>query len=84
MGGIKDIVIENKTALLSAPSDEETFINNMISLINNAEIRKKMSNAGKEFMLSNYHYLNLVENTKELYYKLLQEKNIIRKTTIFV
>ncbi len=84
VGGIKDIVIENKTALLSNPTDEETFISNMILLINNAEIRKKMSNAGKDFMLSNYHYLNLVQNTKKLYNKLLQEKQIITKTRIFV
>lgn len=84
VGGIKDIVIENKTALLSDPSDEEAFISNLISLINNAELRKKMSHTGKDFMLSNYHYLNLVQNTKELYNKLLVEKNIVTKARIFV
>jgi len=75
VGGIADVVLENKTALLSEITDEKTFSNNLLQLANDAELRKKFSSAGKDHVVSKFSYHRLVNDMSGLYNDLLDKKN---------
>ena len=75
VGGITDVVLENKTALLSEITDEKTFSNNLLMLVNDPVLRKKFSNAGKDHVVSKFSYHRLVNDMSSLYHDLLDKKN---------
>lgn len=75
VGGITDVVLENKTALLSDISDEKAYCNNLLQLVNDVSMRKKFSNAGQEYVLSKFGYQRLVADMSNLYRDLLDKKN---------
>ena len=65
-GGIENIVIENKTALISKNNDQATFLNNLMSLINSKEKRVKFSKLAIE-KSKEFDYSYLINNIKNLY-----------------
>jgi glycosyltransferase involved in cell wall biosynthesis len=69
-GGIENIVLENKTALLSEKNDLDNFSKNLLSLVNDSNKRKLFSEFGLE-KSKDFHYNQLVNNIKNLYEKLL-------------
>ena len=69
-GGIKNIVLENKTALLSENNDLHSFSQNLLSLVNNSEKRQLFSKYGLE-KSEEFHYSKLINNVKNLYEKSL-------------
>ena len=69
-GGIKNIVLENKTALLSENNDLQSFSQNLLSLVNNSEKRQLFSKYGLE-KSEEFHYSKLINNVKNLYEKSL-------------
>ncbi len=71
VGGIEDVVVEGETALLSEPGDEKAFIDNLLTLVNNPEMRAKLGAKGWEFVKAKFHYQRLVADTAELYNRLL-------------
>jgi glycosyltransferase involved in cell wall biosynthesis len=75
VGGIADVVLENKTALLSEITDEKTFSDNMLLLVNDSSLRHKFSNAGKDYVVSKFSYHRLVNDMSCLYRDLLDKKN---------
>lgn len=75
VGGIADVVLENKTALLSDINDEKAFSNNLLQLVNDAALRNKFSNAGKDFVLNKFSYHRLVDDMSNLYHDLLDKKS---------
>ncbi|MBI5538436.1 MAG: glycosyltransferase [Bacteroidia bacterium] len=75
VGGISNIVIPGKTALLSETGDNQTFYKNLETLIQNPELRNSMSEKGWDFVKSKFHYSRLVEDTAKYYEKLLFEKS---------
>lgn len=75
VGGISDVVLENKTALLSDNDDETTFSKNLLQLVADASLRNKFSNAGKDFVLSKFSYHRLVADMSKLYHELLEKKS---------
>jgi glycosyltransferase involved in cell wall biosynthesis len=75
-GGIENVVISGETALLSPVSDINLFSENLCILINDAEIRQKLSKNGREFASKNFSYLTLAENMGKLYKKLMKDKGI--------
>ena len=79
VGGIADVVLENKTALLSEITDVKTFSNNLLHLVNDAELRKKFSSAGKDHVVSKFSYHRLVNDMSVLYNELLDKKNHRKK-----
>ena len=72
VGGIQDIVQEGKTALLSDIDDKNAFYNNLLSIVQNDDLRNEMSRQGKINVITKYSYQNLVNNMSHLYYDLLQ------------
>lgn len=75
VGGIADVVLENRTALLSEIIDEKTFSNNLHQLVNDIELRQRFSNAGKDHVVNKFSYHRLVKDMSSLYHDLLDKKN---------
>ncbi|MBL4652837.1 MAG: glycosyltransferase [Flavobacteriales bacterium] len=74
VGGIENIVIPNKTALLSEVDNHQLFFDNLKSLIDDETKRKLMQQYGWEHVQAKFSYARLVSDTKQLYFELL-EKN---------
>lgn len=74
VGGIRDVVVEGKTALLSPTQNVEAFSDNLLMLIENDEMRKQMSEDGWIFVRDKFHYTRLVNDMKNLYDELLANK----------
>lgn len=71
VGGIEDIVIKDKTALLTNNNDVDDFVLNLLKLVENKSLRKEMSNYGWDFVKNRFHYSRLVGDMKKLYDELL-------------
>ena len=67
-----DIVIENKTALLSKLNEPERLLTNMLEVIENEILRNDLSKNGPAFALSKFGYMRMVNDHKELYKTLLK------------
>lgn len=70
VGGIENVVLENKSALLTDIHVED-FANALLKLINDDALRISMQGAGREFSLSKFHYNRLATDFKNLYTELL-------------
>ena len=68
-GGIENIVLENKTALLSK-NDLYDFSNKLLDLVNDSEKRNLLSKYGIE-KSKDFHYSRLIDEIKKLYEQLL-------------
>ncbi len=79
VGGITDVVLENKTALLSDINDEDKFIENLIKLVTSQELRSSFQNAGKDHVLLKFGYKRLVDDMSRLYFELLEKKSSSKK-----
>lgn len=71
VGGVRDVVIENKTALLSPVTQPQKFADNLLTLVNDDTIRLSMSHLGRAHVNEKFHYTRLVENMRALYHQLL-------------
>lgn len=80
VGGIADVVLENRSGLLSAADDQSSFAKNLLQLVSDSSLRSRFSNAGKEHVLNKYGYRRLVKDMSELYYELLEKKSPGKKT----
>ncbi len=74
VGGIENVVIQGETALLCDKEDKAHFARNLLSLVENKELRQKMSEKGKNFVFEHFHYKRLVNDTAQLYRQLLAQK----------
>lgn len=71
VGGIENIVIEDETALLSPPGNIQAFADNLLRLIENDEIRAKLSVKGRQFVQHKFSYQRLCADVANLYQRLL-------------
>lgn len=74
VGGIKDVVIEGGSALLSPSADEDAFAANLLKIVQDDDLRKKMSQDSYRHAHNKFNYKRLVKDTEELYDQLLAEK----------
>lgn len=77
VGGIKDIVIENESALLTETHDTMLFSKHLTQLISDKELRIRMGAKGRQHVLEKYSYHRLVKDMEALYTKLIEEKKLI-------
>ena len=66
VGGIENVIIPNKTALLSQVGDLNQFSNNLTLLIEDKALRFSMQKLGQKKSLE-FSYSKLIENTNSLY-----------------
>ena len=72
-GGIQDVVMENETALLSPLEDHHLFYDNLLRMVEDDELREKMSARGENFAFSRFGYHRLVHEMDSLYRRLLKD-----------
>ena len=66
IGGINDVVIDNKTALLSEVGDLNAYVKNLSHLINDIKLRERFSLNAKN-QSNKFTYKRLVNDIEELY-----------------
>jgi len=71
VGGIKNIVIEDETALIVDSDSVDLFSEGLLKLVEDEEKRKVMAEKGWEFVQDKFSYNRLTKDMKELYLTLL-------------
>lgn len=74
VGGIQDIVIEDKTALLSDVNDSQTFSDNLLQLVEDDKLRHRLGRDSRQYVMDRFSYQRLVDDMTQLYYELLVKK----------
>lgn len=74
VGGVRDIVLSGETGFIVPKNDCRAFAEKLQLLIENKEIREKMSQNGWNFVHEQFHYTTLVANMEKVYCELLQKK----------
>ena len=73
VGGISDIVVEGKTALLADVQDEATFADQLLQLVANDALRYDMGSSGRQYVIDRFSYQRLMRDMAALYHQLLQK-----------
>jgi glycosyltransferase involved in cell wall biosynthesis len=73
VGGIENVVMQGKTALLAERDNVEDFASHLLTLVQNEELRYEFSQNGWKQVGEKFHYSRLVKETENLYYELLQQ-----------
>ncbi len=73
VGGIENVVLQNKTGLLSEIEDVENFGKNLLELVENDEKRLSMQKEGWNHVKDQFSYKRLVNDVDALYKKLLNK-----------
>ncbi|MDC1191117.1 glycosyltransferase [Gammaproteobacteria bacterium] len=73
VGGVRDIVIKDKTGLICDSQDINGFANNLQKLIENKDLRDSLGAAGYENVYEKFNYRRLVSDVKSLYNRLENE-----------
>ena len=68
-GGIKEVVINNKSGFLVSPEDVNPIIKSLSKLIDSQQLREEMGQYGREFVLKNYKWKKNVDLKKSIYIK---------------
>lgn len=77
VGGVKDIILDKKTGIIVTSNDKIEYTEQLLLLIEDDNFRRKLSKEGWNHVKSKFHYTRLVEDMRQLYFKLLKEKNVI-------
>ncbi|MFL5763427.1 MAG: glycosyltransferase [Bacteroidia bacterium] len=73
VGGVENVVIPEKTALLCGSLEKEKFAAALLKLTENEMLRSSMSEKGWDHVRSAFHYTRLVTDVKNLYDELLKK-----------
>lgn len=74
VGGVKDIMLDQKTGFIVEKGDLKEYVEKLVFLIQNDEIRNQMSKDGWEFVRTKFHYTRLVEDMRKYYKELLRNE----------
>jgi len=74
VGGIPEVVVDNKTGLLVQSGDIEALRDALLSLINNPQLRTGMGRKGRQFVEKNYIWSENVDNLHKEYELNLQSQ----------
>ncbi len=77
VGGVKDIILNKKTGIIVTSNDKIEYTKQLLLLIEDDNFRMELSKEGWNHVKSKFHYTRLVEDMRQLYFKLLKEKNVI-------
>lgn len=74
VGGIKNTVLQNETALLVNMNDKDEYINKLTQLIESKELRDRLGSNGWIHVKSKFHYERLASDMSNLYNNLLNQE----------
>ncbi len=72
VGGIENVILPDKTALISQNNPED-FSEKLLQLVENKDSRIMLSKAGWDHVSQKYHYKRLVKEMSDYYYELLDK-----------
>lgn len=72
VGGIRNIVVPGKTALIVPKGNRGLFAQALLKLVENHALRAELSDKSREFVADKFHYTRLVADMKKLYFELLK------------
>ena len=75
VGGVKDIVDENKTAFIIEDFSVKDYSEKLLILIEDEKKRIFMSQNGWSYVKDKFHYTRLCDNVENLYLELLQNED---------
>lgn len=73
VGGIRDIVLEDKTAFVVASNDINNFADRMLQLTEDDSLRRSFAEQGYRHVIEKFSYQRLCSNMDQLYKKLLKK-----------
>lgn len=73
VGGVKDILDDGNTGFVVPKKDPVSFSEKLQLLIEDKEIRLKMSQNGWNFVRDKFHYTTLVKNMEDYYAELIEK-----------
>jgi glycosyltransferase involved in cell wall biosynthesis len=76
VGGVVDVVLENKTAFITSSNEVAPFANALLQLTESKELREAMGKEGYGHVKDKFDKSRLVNDMENLYQKLLIEKGI--------
>jgi glycosyltransferase involved in cell wall biosynthesis len=76
VGGTPDVVVNGATGLLVPPRDPTALAEAIVSLLNDADLRHRMGQTGRERVVQYFSAEQMVERTQALYEKLLDAKGL--------
>ncbi|MDA3614181.1 glycosyltransferase [Polluticaenibacter yanchengensis] len=76
VGGIGYVVEDGKSALLAESNNVKDFSDKLLTLIENESLRNEMGQFGYENAQAKFSLNRFINDTKNLYHKLLQEKGV--------
>jgi glycosyltransferase involved in cell wall biosynthesis len=71
VGGVADIVRDGQTGLLAGSGDVDGMKHATLRLVEDAELRRRMGEAGREYVLERFSYQRLCRDMDTLYRQLL-------------
>lgn len=71
VGGIENVVVPGRTALLSESGDREGLVAHLLSLVEDQALRDRLGRGGWDHVGQRYHYTRLVSDMTLLYRSLL-------------
>ncbi|HEU4718183.1 MAG TPA: glycosyltransferase [Bacteroidia bacterium] len=74
VGGVENIVLPDRSALLSDPGDAEEFARHLLRLVEDEALRGSFGNCGSEQIGERFSYTRLTSEMGALYRRLLQSK----------
>jgi len=74
VGGVRDVVIDKETGFLVGDFEAEEYAKSLLDLVENKEIRDKMSQNGWNHVKDKFHYERLCADMEDLYKSLLAKK----------
>lgn len=81
VGGVENVVINEKTGLIIPPGDEISLANAMLRFLNNPEDRQKMGTAGEVWAHANFSYRRLVSDMQDVYLSVLPSSEITQTSS---
>lgn len=72
VGGIPEVVLHEQTGILVPSDDPKSLAEAVMRLASDAELRKKMGEAGRKHVIDNFEWQECVSQMDELYRKLIQ------------
>jgi L-malate glycosyltransferase len=75
VGGVPEIVLNNRTGLLVPPNDVEALAEAIVTMAKDEEMRRSMGRAGYEFVRDNYSWEKSLDQMCGIYERVLGEKS---------
>lgn len=72
VGGIENIVVPNRTALLTRNGGEDDYAYKLLNMIENDALRIGMTQNGWDYVKNKFHYSRLISDMSDLYFSLLK------------